>query len=74
MAATDAGRLCVIFPITDTDIVAALRAETESGLFSSLYHARRYTITLVYLNSSLNPILYCWKVEEVRETVKDYLF
>ena len=71
MAATDAGRLCVIFPITDTDIVAALRAETESGLFSSLYHARSYTITLVYLNSSLNPILYCWKVEEVRKTVKD---
>ena len=32
----------------------------ESGLFSSsFYHATNYTITLVYLNSSLNPILYC---------------
>ena len=27
--------------------------------------------TLVYLNSSLNPILYCWKIREVRQAVKD---
>ena len=29
------------------------------------------TETLVYLNSSLNPILYCWKIREVRQAVKD---
>ena len=28
-----------------------------------------YAVTLVLLNSSLNPILYCWKVEEVRQAV-----
>ena len=27
--------------------------------------------TLVYVNSSLNPILYCWKIREVRQAVKD---
>ena len=27
--------------------------------------------TLLYLNSSLNPILYCWKITEVRQAVKD---
>ena len=27
--------------------------------------------TLVYFNSSLNPLLYCWKIREVRQTVKD---
>ena len=27
--------------------------------------------TLVYLNSSMNPILYCWKMREVNRTVKD---
>ena len=48
------------------DIVAALRA--ESGIFSSLHHARSYTITLVYLNSSLNPILYYWKIVEDGQT------
>ena len=29
------------------------------------------TVTLVYLNSSLNPILYCWKIRVVKEAVKD---
>ena len=29
--------------------------------------------TLIYLNSSLNPILYCWKIREVREAVKDII-
>ena len=50
-------------------IVAVFRV--ESGLYTSLYQARNYTITLVYLNSSLNPILYCWKIDEVRQTVKE---
>ena len=53
------------------DIVAALLA-TKSGLLrSSRHHVYSYTITLVYLNSSLNPLLYCWKIVEVRQAVKD---
>jgi len=49
-------------------IVTALQA--KSGLSSSLFHARIYTTTLVFLNSSLNPILYYWKLDEVRQVVK----
>ena len=30
-------------------------------------------LTVVYFNSTLNPILYCWKIREVRETVKTSL-
>ena len=29
------------------------------------------TSTLIVLNSSLNPILYCWKIRAVRQVVKD---
>ena len=29
------------------------------------------TVTQIYFNSSLNPILYCWKIREVRKAVKD---
>ena len=29
------------------------------------------TLTLLLLNSSLNPLLYCWKIREVRQAVKD---
>ncbi|XP_020607693.1 high-affinity lysophosphatidic acid receptor-like [Orbicella faveolata] len=43
----------------------------KSGLSVSVYHARIYTATLIFLNSSLNPILYCWKLDEVRQAVKD---
>ena len=32
--------------------------------------ASRTTDTLVYSNSSLNPILYCWKIGEVKQEVK----
>ena len=33
----------------------------------------KYSSSLVYLNSSLNPFLYCWKIREVRRAVKDTL-
>ena len=42
-----------------------------SGLPLHLFYAWVYTSTLVYLNSSLNPILYCWKQEEIRQAVKN---
>ena len=29
-----------------------------------------YTFTLVFLNSSLNPFLYCWRIKEIRQAVK----
>ena len=37
----------------------------------SLILGLRYTASLVFLNSSLNPFLYCWKIKEVRQAVKD---
>ena len=43
-------------------VVAVLAS--NSGRNSSLYYAWRYAITLVFFNSSLNPILYCWKIGE----------
>ncbi len=30
-----------------------------------------FTATLVYLNSSLNPILYCWRIGTVRQAARD---
>ena len=43
----------------------------QRGLTSHTYIAREFTVTLIYLNSSLNPLLYCWKVGELRQAVKD---
>ena len=50
-------------------VVVALLA--NSGLSSSSFVAFQYAATLVFFNSSLNPIFYCWKIDEVRLAVKD---
>ena len=50
-------------------IVVALLTRIE--LSSSVFLASQFTVVLACLSSSLNPILYCWKIEEVRQAVKD---
>ena len=37
------------------------------------YLSSRVTVTLILFNSSLNPILYCWKIRGVRQAVKDII-
>ena len=32
-----------------------------------------YTLTLVFVNSSLNPLIYCWKMRQVRHAVMNIL-
>ena len=46
---------------------------TYSGRSSSVTVLRQFTVTLVYVNSALNPLLYCWKIREVRQSVKDII-
>ena len=50
-------------------ITEALKPQREMPL--SLYLARQFALTLVLLNSPLNPLLYCWKIREVRRAVQD---
>ena len=42
----------------------------ETPLLSHLFDI---SLTLVYLNSSLNPLIYCWKMRHIRQTVMDIL-
>ena len=41
------------------------------GLTPAIALSGKFVSTLVYLNSSLNPFLYCWKMKGVRQAVKD---
>ena len=34
---------------------------------------QRYTVTLLFLNSSLNPLIYCWKMRHIRHSVMNIL-
>ena len=49
-------------------VVVAMWAHT--GLPSVVFLVAQCTITLIYLNSSLNPLIYCWKIKELRQVVK----
>ena len=40
------------------------------GIHPRLYFILNFTATLVFLNSSLNPFLYCWRIKEIRQAVK----
>ena len=44
---------------------------TKSGRISPLLSlVNKISMTFVFLNSPLNPLLYCWKIREVRQDVK----
>ena len=43
------------------------------GLSTVTLHLSLYTDTLVFLNSSLNPVVYCWKMRHIRHTVMEIL-
>ena len=51
-------------------VKAAYRIYGESELRLHLFY---YSMTLVYLNSSLNPLIYCWQMRHIRQTVMDIL-
>ena len=53
-------------PIWTVEIVIALTK--KYSLLSVV--TRKVALTLLYFNSTLNPFLYCWKISEVRQAVK----
>ena len=54
------------FPFLIFRIVTHLK-DVHPGLYLLWYSL---TTTLVFLNSSLNPGLYCWRIKEIRQAVK----
>ena len=52
-------------------VVAPATVANHGAPTPAIYLAKQITSTLVYLNSSLNPILYCWKIREVRKAVRE---
>ncbi|XP_022795152.1 melanocortin receptor 5-like [Stylophora pistillata] len=43
-------------------------------LTSSSVNFFLFSLTLVYLNSSLNPVIYCWKMRHIRHAIMDILW
>lgn len=56
------------FPSGVVMVLTAVR-----GITSCLLLAQGWAFFLVFLNSSLNPVLFCWKIREVRQTMKEII-
>ena len=53
--------------------LAAMLGMLAMGLNSSTRFTLHLSAIAAYLNSSLNPILYCWRIKELKEKVKSAL-
>ena len=56
------------FPMFIFLILSTVTIADDWYKVGSIFHVS--ALTVVYFNSSLNPILYCWKIREVRQAVK----
>lgn len=52
-------------PFTVVQVLNAVHGDSPA-----IAVAEGSTTILVYLNSSINPIIYCWRIREIREAVK----
>ena len=53
--------------------LAVMAVETMNGYTRSVQVAYDYATTVVFINSSINPVIYCWRIRQVRRAVKEYL-
>ena len=56
--------------VPDICIHVVIATSKNSTLITHLHH---YAATLAYLNSSLNPLIYCWKMRHIRLAIIDIL-
>ena len=54
-------------------LLGFLRLFRKLPFSTKLYITTESFVTLVYLNSSLNPALYCWRIRDVRQEVKNMI-
>ena len=66
--------VCIVFLLCYLPfyIIFSLFLARTSSLIA-LHEAWHYTVTLVFLNSYLNPVIYCWKMEPIRRTLMDIM-
>ena len=53
--------------------VSMLIAQTLTEFTIPMRIAFNYVATLVFMNSLLNPVVYCWRIREIRRAVKNLL-
>ena len=59
----------VVFVVCFLPFICVKAAYQIYGEFELRLYLFYYSLTLVYLNSSLNPLVYCWKMRNIRQAV-----
>ncbi|XP_078368880.1 trace amine-associated receptor 7e-like [Oculina patagonica] len=62
-----------LFLICYVPFFATMFVETLLGYTLEVKIAYDYVVTVVYINSFLNPLVYCWRIGEIRRAVKKTL-
>ena len=62
-----------LFVILYLPFCATMFVETVTGYTSTVKIAYDYVTIAVFINSFLNPIVYCWRIGEIRRAVKNLL-
>lgn len=65
--------ICYIPCVTIHVASAAIRTESSHGQGTWIEQVHPYTGILLFLNSSLNPIIYCWKMRRIRFAIKSLI-
>lgn len=50
-----------------------MAVEIVNGYTRSVNIVYEYATTAVFINSSLNPVIYCWRIGQIKRAVKNYL-
>ena len=69
------GTFCVylVFLVCYLPIFICFAAIAIYGLSIALNRLLLFSCTLLFLNSSLNPVIYCWKMRHIRHSIVDIL-
>ena len=59
----------VVFLVCYLPIFCVRLAIITCGETLSIYHLWNYGLTLMFLNSSLNPLIYSWKIRHIRRAI-----
>ena len=62
--------VCVVLTVCYLPNICTLFAiDFTSRPSTGINHLQMYALTLEFLNSSLNPVIYCWKMKHIRHTI-----
>jgi len=59
-----------LFVIFYFPLFVTMLTETFTGYTNTMKIAYDYASTAVFINSFLNPVVYCWRIREMRRAVK----